>query len=131
MQRLVVQLLQQLRGSRTTGDQMLQRFLLTGCCSWLHALCLESTAVVNRSVSVEFVFLLDIPHIIDDAVSDMSVCVVFVAILPISQKAGRQLYRPVYCTMLADFDIGDVSARVWYCKSKASEGSCKLSRQVL
>ena len=63
MQRLLLQLLQQLQGSRTTGDQRLQRLLLTGCSGWLHALCLESAARVDCSVSLCFMLLLVLTYL--------------------------------------------------------------------
>ena len=79
---MLVQLLQQLQGSRTTDDQRLQHLLLTGCCRWLHALCLEPIVVVNCSVSFWFnLFAFATPHIVGAAVTDVSIDVVCVAII--------------------------------------------------
>lgn len=50
MQMLLVQLLQQLQGSTTTEDERLQRLLLTGCCTCLQSVCLQSAAA-NLHVS--------------------------------------------------------------------------------
>ena len=50
MQQLLVQLLQQLHGSRVTDDQGLQRMMLFGCCNFLQSLHLQSDAA-GHSVS--------------------------------------------------------------------------------
>ena len=104
MQRLLVKLLQQLQGSGTTNDQRLQRLLLTACCGWLRALCLESAAVGNCSVSFCFKLLLDNCHVVDAAVTAMSCCyTVSVA----STTQGPVLYSlSVVSCMLAEFDSG-------------------------
>ena len=44
MQRLLVLLLQQLHGSQTTDDPILQRMLVFGCCQCLHSLHMQPAA---------------------------------------------------------------------------------------
>ena len=56
MQSLLVQLLQQLHGTTTPSNQVLQRLLLSGCCTCLQSLHLKSGAT-NHRVGRRFIAL--------------------------------------------------------------------------